>query len=422
MRKRYTVKTLFFSFIVCIFMYACTKDSDTKDDPDKVVPTYGLNARGSIPSQLKNQMYIGLFENSGYDWMVNSGVPWNSRYMYLSYGWANNWGSEPYNGRFAVDFMNECYAMGAIPVFEFYVLTYIGGYTENLLGKTQDASIMNDYFEEYKLLLNKIKEFGHPVIILIEADALAVLEIQCEENSTVYAAIADSKIPELAGIPNTVAGFGLALLELKKQLYVNNASLGMHVSAWATQTDISYFSPTAPLQPEVDKVYSFLAPFGLTENQTGLEYDFLVGDPSDRDADYYRLQYNQDKWWDPSPTADINSKSFNRYAEWLRLWNVKAEKRWILWQIALGNKYHLNVPNNGNPREGYKDNRVEYFLGDNSNDNIEKFADCGVIALLFGIGASGQANFQNDVDDNGNLYMKTRASKFFGRGGMILKR
>ena len=38
-------------------------------------------------------------------------------------------------------------------------------------------------------------------------------------------------MPELAGLPNTVAGWGLAFLQLRKSVGANNAILGMHVSA-----------------------------------------------------------------------------------------------------------------------------------------------------------------------------------------------
>ena len=72
-------------------------------------------------------------------------------------------------------------------------------------------------------------------------------------------------------------------------------------------------------------------------------------------------------------------KSFNRYAEWLRLWNHKSSKRWVLWQIPLGNSNHRNVANNGSARAGYKDNRPEYFFG-NGTAHLAKFADAGVIA------------------------------------------
>jgi hypothetical protein len=144
-----------------------------------------------------------------------------------------------------------------------------------------------------------------------------------------------------------------------------------------------------------------------------------VGDPLDRDADFYRLTRGEDRRWDASDTASISSRSFNRYAEWLRLWNVKAQKRWVLWQIPLGNSSHKNVYNNGAVSEGYKDNRPEYFFA-SGTAHIEKFANAGVIALLFGAGAGGQSSYQNDHFSDGQPFMKSRAGAILAAGGVPL--
>jgi hypothetical protein len=220
-------------------------------------------------------------------------------------------------------------------------------------------------------------------------------------------------------LPNTAAGWGLAFLQLRKSVGANNVILGMHISAWATGKDISYFSVTDPLEPEVNNAYAFLSKLGLAANVTGQTYDVLVGDPLDRDSDFYRLTQSQDRWWDDSDSAPIASKSFNRYAEWLRLWNETAQKRWVLWQIPLGNSNHLNVYNNGGARQGYKDNRPEYFFA-NGPAHMQKFADAGVIALLFGAGAGGQSSYTNDFYTDGNLFMKTYAGAILANGSVAL--
>ena len=137
----------------------------------------------------------------------------------------------------------------------------------------------------------------------------------------------------------------------------------------------------------------------------------LTNNPLDRDSDYYTT-LGQNRWWDPSDTASINSKSFNRYAEWLRLWNVKANKRWVLWQIPLGNSNHLDVYNNGNPREGYKDNRPEYFFEWNAAAHRQTFAADGVIGLFYGPGTGGMSFYTNDVYTDGQLFIKSRAGAF----------
>jgi hypothetical protein len=288
--------------------------------------------------------------------------------------------------------MQECANQGFIPAVQYYQINgEAGGGESAFLAKVQNATTMKGYFGDFKILMQRAKDFGKPVLILVEADGFGFLEQQTGGNNAAYAAVKDSGVAELAGLPNTVAGWGLAFLQLKKSVGASNAILGIHISAWASGKDIAYGSVTDPLSPEVTKVYNFLSPFGLASNVTGATWDVLVGDPLDRDSDYYKVVQGQNRWWDASDSASINSMSFNRYAEWVRLWNVQAAKRWVLWQIPLGNSNHLDIANDGTtPRAGYKDNRPEYFFG-NGTAHMGKFADDGVIALLFGAGAGGQS-------------------------------
>jgi hypothetical protein len=370
---------------------------------------------------LPPRLLVGLFEQWGATWMHDSAVPWDVRYAYFVKGWANNWGWGAHDGSMATSYFNECAGAGFIPAVQFYQMNgEPGGGEAQFFTKTQSASTMATYFGDFKLLMQRAKEFNRPVIVMLEADGFAYMQQQSGQNPNAYSAIAAAGLPELAGLPNTAAGWGLAFLQIRKAVGANNVVLGVHISGWASGKDVAHFSVTDPLQPEVDKVYNFLAPLGLAANQTGATYDFLVGDPLDRDADFYRLVQNQDRWWDASDGASINSKSFNRYAEWLRLWNAKSSKRWLLWQIPLGNSNHLNVANNGGPREGYKDNRPEYFFGTNSRAHLEKFASSGVVGLLFGAGAGGQSSYENDVYTDGQPFLRSRAGTFLKAGGLAI--
>jgi len=376
---------------------------------------------GAIPKGLPSRMVVGLFEGPGASWMTNSGVPWDVRYAYFVKGWADNWGWGAHDGSWATGFFNECDANRTIPAVQFYQLNGEPGGGENALYmKTQNASTMAGYFGDFKLLMQRAKAFGKPVIVMLEADAFGFLQGQSGNNSGAYSAIAASGMPELSGLPNTVAGWGLAFLQIRKAVGASNVVLGMHISGWASGKDVPYSSATEPLQPEVDKVYSFLAPLGLGSNVTGSTYDFVVGDPLDRDPDFYRLNLGQDRWWDASDAASINSKSFNRYAEWLRLWNVKSGRRWLLWQIPLGNSNHTNVYNNGLSRQGYKGNHPEYFFDANGRAHLEKFASSGVFGLLFGGGASGQSSYENDTYTDGKGFMQSRAGDFLKAGGLAI--
>lgn len=383
----------------------------------------GGAALGSVPAALPARLCVGLVEDPGATWMKTSGVPWDMRYHYFTVGWRNNWGWDATNsGQWGLSFMKECDALNAIPVVQYYCMNNEpGGGEAQFYSKTQNATTMASYFDDFKVLMQRCKEFGKPVLVLMEGDGFAYMEIQSGGNPNAPSAIASTGMSELQGLPNTAAGWGLAFLQIRKSVGATNVVLGMHISDWATQKDIGYVSVTDPLQPEVDKAYAFLSQLGLAANVTGQTFDVLVGDPLDRDSDFYRITQGVDRWWDASDSAPIASKSFNRYAEWLRLWNVKAQKRWVLWQIPLGNSNHLNVPNTGQPREGYKDNRPEYFFG-GGDAHLRKFADAGVIGLLFGAGASGQSMFQNDLYTDGQPFMKNHAGAFLKAGGLPIAR
>lgn len=352
--------------------------------------------------------------------MKSSGVAWDARYAYFVKGWVNNWGWGAYDGSWGKAYMQECDQQGFLPVIQYYQMNGESGGNEGAFyATTGKPSVMASYFGDFKLLMQRAKEYGKPVLVLLEADGFAYMQIQSGNNPDAFSAIAASGVGELQRLPDTAAGWGLAFLQLRKAVGASNVLLGMHISGWATGKDIAYSNVTEPLEPEVQKAYAFLSKLGLADNVTGQTYDVMVGDPLDRDADFYRLTQNQDRWWDASDSAPIASKSFNRYAEWLRIWNLTARKRWVLWQIPLGNSNHLNVANTGASREGYKDNRPEYFFG-SGTAHLQKFADAGVIALLFGAGATGQSSFTNDTYTDGALFMKSRAGAILATGSVPL--
>jgi hypothetical protein len=378
--------------------------------------------RGQVPTGMPSRLLVGLYETRGKTWMRDSGEPWDVRYCYLPKGWVNNWGWGAADGAYALNFMHESAAAGFLPAVTFYQMYgEPGGGELDFLSKVQTPGTMRGYFSDFLLLMRKAKEFGKPVLVLVEPDGLGTLQQKTGSNPNTYAAIAASGLPELAGVPNTVAGWGQAFLVLRKAVGASNVVLGIHASGWATGKDVPYAQASAPLQPEVDKLVAFLKPMGLGPNATGQTYDVLVGDPLDRDSDYYRLVRGQQRWWDASDSASLSSPSFNRYAEWLRLINLATGKRWVLWQIPLGNSNHLNIHNAGSgARQGYKDNRTEYFFGASGDAHRRKFAGVGVVALLFGAGVDGQATQGNDQGADGQLYMKTRAGAFLRAGGLSL--
>lgn len=349
---------------------------------------------------------IGLQEPEAASWMRNSGVPWNSRYRYLVKGWWNNWGYSTPDGAWARRYMDSC-PPGMIPTFAYYCVRSTAPVGEaNFYQKCTSATTMRQYFTEFRDLMRRAKDYGKPVLVLMEADGFAYLARQTNDNPAAVAAVASTGMPELAGLPNTVTGWMRAFDRLRDQVGATNVVLGIHVSTWATGVDLMHGSGlTADLKTHVDRAHAFLS--GALD-----AYDLLVGDPCDRDADFYRITQGSDRWYTPA--------LFDRYAEWLRLWNEKAAKRWILWQVPCGNANSANVENNGQPRGGYRDNRSEQFLG--SPGRRRQYTDAGVIGFLFGAGATGQATHMTDHDVSGQLYIRRAAKAIFDAGGVPLVR
>jgi hypothetical protein len=427
-RPRRAASSLFPALaLLSLFAVGCGNGAPSSSEPLRVETTsqalggpMGEKATGSIPVGMPARFTIGLMEGIATDWMSSSGVPWDVRYQYLSKGWVTNWGHGERDGEFALDYFYDSYEKGLLPAVEFYqIVEEPGGGESAMLSKVQNPATMKSYFEDFKILMERAKEYGAPVQVLVEADGTGFLQLQSKDDPETYAAVADSGVPELAGLPNTVAGWGLAFLQLKKAVGADKVLLGLHVSGWATNLDVMQNHDIANLEYEVYRTYTFLSPLGLVENHTGLTYDFLVGDPSDRDAGYYEKVKGMNKWWSTDPNASIDERSMNRYAEWLRLWNVRSGKRWVLWQIPIGNSNHLDVDNAGGPREGYRDNRAEYFLG-GGIENLQLFADAGVMSLMFGPGMWGMSGYENDFYTDGQLYVKTRAKQVYDRGGLDL--
>ena len=391
----------------------------------------GSTSRGPIPASLPGHMLVGVFASDDTEtWIKQSGVKWDVRWTYLAgqHGadWYNSWGYGAADGSWIGDWFTQCDQQGFIPGVHLYNIGYgHDGGDSGLLTEVRTASFVSNYFTEFKVMMQKAKAFGKPVIIVLEGDSFGMIEGLTGNDPNAAATIASSGLTDLAGLPNTVAGLGLAYLQIRKSVGAYNVALGPDVPAYEANGDILYGDNSA-LQPHVDFQTKFFLPFGLGTNATGDTFDFTASNPLSGDADFYRLANGDSgRWWDASDSASINSQSFNRYAEWLRLFNQTTGRRWILHQIPIGNSNMLNVDSNCQsptdtctPRTGYKDNRPEYFFNYDSpssktirNQHLTKFADAGVFALLFGAGDGGSTTPYNDTWTDGQLYLKSRVSQ-----------
>jgi hypothetical protein len=124
----------------------------------------------------------------------------------------------------------------------------------------------------------------------------------------------------------------------------------------------------------------------------GAGFDLTFADQADRDAGSTGV------WWD---AAD-----YERGARLLGSFAEATGQRIALWQLPLGNS---TLP------AGDRDNHVEWFLDDPSRAHLRRYADAGVIALLFGAGAGSET----DAGEDGGLF-RARAAAYLAAGPLAL--
>jgi hypothetical protein len=409
---------------------------------------------GRASELLPPRLLVGLKGDDG-AWMGASGVAWDVRWMYFTgepsgAGWYNNWvAGGALSGEWASAWLANVVGQGFIPAVQYWLLesdykpTGSSG-AQLLTAKLQVPSVMKDYFSKLKLLMQVARQVPGPVIVILEANAMGGIEDQSGNDPSTYAAIADSGVPELAGLPNTVAGFGLAFLALRRSEGASNVLLGPDVEQASGGGDFLFHLATGEIATHVDYQYgAFLSRLGVGPNQTGERFDFVAASPGYVDADYLAVAQGDPGYWlDTSDTASVGVQSYNRYAEWLGLFHQASQVPWILWQVPMGNSNSPNVNGKGGAwagpyasdivlpagcargsttgcPSGYKDNRAEYFLGPDRDKHLAKFAAAGVIGLFFGAGANCTDQSSDHYSD-GQLFMQSRAGSLLNSGGFPL--
>src|SRR3972149_2197244 len=75
------------------------------------------------PNGLPDHLMLGLASNADeISWMVESGIPWDARYFYMTGGvnTGGSWSNWLPDGRYAVDYMETSRRFGYLPVFTYY--------------------------------------------------------------------------------------------------------------------------------------------------------------------------------------------------------------------------------------------------------------------------------------------------------------
>ena len=204
------------------------------------------------------------------------------------------------------------------------------------------------------------------------------------DASVVMAKVAASGFADVAGLPDTVQGFGQALVKLR-DLNATNVVLAIHASMWSSGMDIASDTRSSiNAAGEADKTAAFL-------NSAG-SWDVVFNDVDDHDAGWWEAQGADNQffthWWNPSNTTFPN---FTRYLAWVAELRAKTARPQVVWQVPVGNQYFLTMINTCGH---YQDNVAPYFISHASD-----LFNAGLVAVLFGAGNGCQTGYADGARD-----------------------
>lgn len=302
------------------------------------------------------------------------------------------WDQDP-PGQYVVDFVgkNEKAAPKQVPMFTYYEELHGSGLGE---GTAQVAALDNvaflaRYLADWRFVLQKIG--SHLALLHIEPDFWGYVEQLNPDPRAVPAKLTAANPTDCAGYENSAAGVAKCMIHMVR-VYAPNAKVGLHASAWGTKIDV-FGNTDAKLDvvAEAQKMAAFLTALGAKDG------DFIVADPSDRDAGFYEVTLGRKTWWD---ATNATLPNFRQALTWTRALADAMGLPIIYWQIPVGN---MSLDNT-NLR--YKDNRLDYFFA-----HMDEVAAAHVVGLFFGAGADGPTTPESD---GGNFLAKTAAYRAAG--------
>ena len=304
-----------------------------------------------IPFGWPHHLALGVSDSPGDATQLAHHAPFDVRYQYLAGGvnTGNGWAHWNPGGSFASGYVNESIAAHMIPVLTYYQLLQSrpsrgSDELHRDLSNLRNRATMRSYWADWSLLLRRVGVAAahHLVVIHVEPDLWGYLE-QSREVALARA-------------------FAHRLIALRDRL-APHVLLAWHLSAWGSGDD-------------ADASAAFYQALHA-------HFDLVFNDIADRDAGFYRvIEGKPNLLWKPADYA--------RHDAYLSRFTGLTHTAVVLWQLPLGN---MGL---GNTWGHFRDNRVQWWLGDRSRAHLRATRASGVIGLLFGGGAAGTTSPQTD--------------------------
>ena len=369
-----------------------------------VLATPAAAANPPAPRGWPDRVELGLTDQPGGAAALRRAAPLGYRYQYLAGGVNTREGWSTWNpsGTFVTRYVRESRAAHVTPVFTYYMLLQSrpggGGELEADLRNLRTVATMRAWYRDLALFLRRAAAFRSTRIVLhVEPDLWGYVQQRArgDRAATIPAAVSSTGLPSLRGLPNHAGGVARAVVRLRDRL-APNVQLAYSISVWGTGVDISLSDPPPA---EVDALARRAAAFARSLNA---RFDLAFGEFDDRDSGF-----NEHVLGDRGASR-WSAGDFARHVRFLAGFVARARLRVVLWQIPLGNS---RLPDT---RNRYRDNRVEWLLGDAPGyAHLRAYARAGAIGFLFGGGADGTTTARTD----GGLFFD-RARAYYRAGGV----
>lgn len=336
-----------------------------------------------------SRVLVGLGSGQSISDMQSQGIRPDIIDVYLVGAGPGSW---PYwnspDGAYITYSAQAAQAYGATPMFTFYQMAQNGD--GNLSGIT-DATFMNTYWSQARLMYQRIAALNAPVLVNLEPDFWGYVWAQAPSHDpTQMPAVVNSQ-PECSSLPNTAAGIGQCLVQMARQI-APKALIGFPPAFWSG-------SPTAVA--------------GEMRAAAAHQADFIVAQTSDRDAGCLEVAAVSECtgrsgtfYWDE---ANINTPNFHQsQSSYLDYRTALGNGLPILWwQTPLG--VASSTP--GGTNQHYRDNRVDYMLR-----NTQEYGDGHTFAIVFGSGGT----YQTTINTDGGQFARL-LGLYLGGGGATLQ-
>ena len=335
------------------------------------------------PSDWPATFQLGMSSSPGDAAAMRATAPFGLRSQYLTGGvnTGSGWATWNPSGAFVTYYAQDSFDHGITPVFDYYQLLQslpAGGADEGSSDyiNLNNTATMTAFFADLKLFYQRAGAFaGQRIVLQFEPDFWGFMNLRAgssDNASMISATVASTGVADLAGLPDTVAGFAQAAVRLRDR-YAPNVLIAYHVSIWGSGGDILY---TKPPDAVVDALGARAAAF---YQSLGASFDLAFLDPSDRDAGFKQIRNGDGAaWW--------SAADYRRHARFVASFVSVTGKRAMLWQIPLGNTKMRAMNNTWGH---YQDNQVEWLLDDPGRQHLIDYMNAGVVGLIFGGGAAG---------------------------------